>query len=63
MNIDTGKIDDTVLALPPPTLHDGNRAWKSHTWDAMNRLHEKGLISDPVSRAKPVMLAERGLEE
>ncbi|MBI3526581.1 MAG: hypothetical protein HY067_01280 [Betaproteobacteria bacterium] len=63
MNIDTGKIDETVLALLYLTLHDGNRAWKSYDWDAMNRLHEKGLISDPVSKAKSVTLTERGLKE
>lgn len=63
MNIDTAKIDQTVLALLYLTLHDGNRAWKSHDWDAMNRLHEKGLISDPVSKAKSVALTENGLRE
>ena len=25
------------------------RTWKSFDWDAMERLHRKGLISDPVS--------------
>ena len=63
MNIDTAKIDETVLALLYLTLHDGNRAWKSYDWDAMNRLHEKGLISDPVSKAKSVALTENGLQE
>jgi Domain of unknown function (DUF6429) len=63
MNIDTGRIDETVLALLYLTLHDGNRAWKSHDWDAMNRLHEKGLISDPASKAKSVALTECGLKE
>jgi hypothetical protein len=63
MNIDTGKIDEAILALLYLTLHDGNRAWKSHDWDAMNRLHEKGLISDPASKAKSVALTERGLRE
>jgi hypothetical protein len=29
----------------------------------MNRLHEKGLISDPVGKAKSVMLTEQGLKE
>lgn len=63
MNIDTAKIDETVLALLYLTLHDGNRAWKSYDWDAMNQLHEKGLISDPVSKAKSVALTENGLQE
>jgi hypothetical protein len=63
MNIDTAKIDQTVLALLYLTFHDGTRAWKSHDWDAMNRLHEKGLISDPVRKAKSVALTENGLRE
>ena len=63
MKIDTEKIDDAVLALLYLTLHDGARAWKGHDWDAMNRLHEKGLISDPVGKTKSVILSERGLAE
>jgi hypothetical protein len=63
MQIDTDKIDEAVLALPFLTLHDGARAWKSFDWDTMNRLHENGLISDPVGKAKSVSLSERGLKE
>ena len=29
----------------------------------MNRLHEKGFISDPVGRAKSVVFTEEGLRE
>ena len=29
----------------------------------MDRLHAKGLISDPVGRAKSVVLTDEGLEE
>lgn len=63
MQIDIGKIDEAVLALLYLTLHDGVRAWKSFDWDTMNRLHEKGFISDPIERAKSVLLSERGLKE
>ena len=63
MDIDTEKIDDAVLALLYLTLHEGNRAWKGLDWDAMNRLHEKGFISNPVSKTKSVVLSERGLAE
>jgi hypothetical protein len=52
--IDTGKIDEAVLALLHLTLHDGVRPWKSFDWDTMNRLHEKGFISDPIGKAKSV---------
>jgi hypothetical protein len=63
MEIDTDMIDDAVLALLYLTLHDGSRAWKSFDWDAMNRLHEKGFISNPVGKAKSVVLTERGRQE
>jgi hypothetical protein len=43
-------------------LHDGARAWKGFDWDAMDRLHRAGLISDPRGRAKSVVFTEAGLE-
>lgn len=65
MNHDTDKIDEAVLALLYLGLHDvdpfSGRCWKSFDWDAMNRLHEKGLISDPKSKAKSVLLDSAGL--
>jgi hypothetical protein len=63
MQIDTDKIDEAVLALLYLTLHDRVRAWKSFDWDTMNRLHERGFISDPIGKAKSVSLSERGLKE
>jgi hypothetical protein len=54
MEVDNDKIDEAVLALLYLTLHDGARAWKSFDWDAMNRLHEKGYIMNPVGKAKSV---------
>ena len=62
MEIDTDKIDDAVLALLQLTLHDGYRAWKGHDWDVLGRLHEKGMIGDPVGKAKSVSLTAEGLE-
>jgi hypothetical protein len=61
MEIDTEKIDETVLALLYLTLHDGTRAWKGFDWDTLNRLHAKGLITDPVDKAKSVVLTNEGL--
>jgi hypothetical protein len=54
MEIDTEKIGEAVLALLYLTLHDGSRAWTSLDWDAMNRLHEKGFMSNPVGKVKSV---------
>ena len=30
-------------------------------WDSLNRLHERGMISNPRSRSKSVLLSEEGL--
>ncbi len=61
MGIDTEKIDDVVLALLWLTLHDERRAWKGFDWDTMGRLHQKGMIADPVNKAKSVVLTDEGL--
>ena len=63
MAIDTDKIDETVLALLQLTLHDGARAWKGHDWEVLVRLHRKGMIENPVGKAKSVVLTDRGLAE
>jgi hypothetical protein len=61
MELDTDKIDDAVMALLLLGLHDGDRAWKGFDWDAMHRLHERGLISDPRGKTKSVVFTEEGL--
>ena len=65
MDYDADKIDDAVLALLVLTVHQedefGARAWKGHDWEVLNRLHEKGFISDPVSKAKSVVVTPEGL--
>jgi hypothetical protein len=63
MRSNQDKIDEMVLALlfmTSFTEHGVTRAWKSHDWTAMNRLHEKGLIADPKSSAKSVALSKEG---
>jgi hypothetical protein len=62
MDLDTNKIDDAILALLYLGLHDGARAWKGFDWDAMDRLHEKGYITDPHGKAKSVVFNEEGYE-
>ncbi|KQP07481.1 DUF6429 family protein [Methylobacterium sp. Leaf93] len=65
MDIDEEKIDAAVpvLALLRLTLHDERRAWKGFDWNAMERLHRKGMISDPASKAKSVVLTDEGLRQ
>jgi hypothetical protein len=62
MELDDAKVDDAVLALLYLGLHDEARAWKGFDWEAMNRLHEKGFISDPRSKAKSVVFSEAGMQ-
>jgi hypothetical protein len=63
MEIDRDKIDEAVLALLWLTLHDERRAWKGFDWDVLERLHARGLIADPVNKAKSVILTDEGLRQ
>ncbi|GAA5133671.1 DUF6429 family protein [Thalassotalea piscium] len=63
MDIDEDKIDEAALALMYLTLHDHFRAWKQIDWEVTNRLHAKGLICDPVGKAKSVVLTDEGLKK
>ena len=63
MEIDRDRIDDVVLALLYLGRHEGIRTWKSFDWVAMERLHTKGLISDPVGKAKSVVFTDEGLRQ
>jgi len=58
----TDKIDDAALALLYLTLHDGCRAWKGMDWDVLGRLHDKGMIDNPVGKVKSVVFTQEGLE-
>jgi hypothetical protein len=63
MELDTDKIDQAALALLALGRHEGYRVWKSFDWEVMGRLHAKGYIADPVSKAKSVVLTEDGARE
>ena len=49
-----------VLALMAFEIHDGGRAWKGFPWEVLAHLHERGLISDPQTKARSVVLTEAG---
>jgi hypothetical protein len=62
---DADKIDEYTLALLYLGTHNrqegfGARAGKGFDWDTMNRLYEKGYITNPVGKAKSVGLTEEG---
>ena len=64
LQFDEEKVDEIRLALRWLTSFKdpaaGFRAWKGHDWDTMERLHAKGLISDPKSKTKSVVLSDEG---
>jgi hypothetical protein len=62
MALNTDKIDDTALALLYLTLHDDDRAWKGMDWGVLGRLHDKGMIDNPVGKVKSVVFTPAGLE-
>lgn len=67
MKIDQEKLDEIVLALLfqnswMEKIGQVNvfQAWKSLDWDALARLHEKGLISNPKGKAKSIVMTGEG---
>ena len=65
MECNKDKVDEATLALMwlvTQTDKYGSRAWKSFDWATLDRLHEKGLISDPKRKTKSVVLSEEAVE-
>ena len=63
MNYDRDKVDEMVLALLAlRMMKDGSevRAWKGHDWEALDRLHARGYISDPKKKARSIAFSEEG---
>jgi hypothetical protein len=63
MDYDKEKVDEMTLALLYLVMssdQNGTRAWKGFDWETMDRLHEKGYISNPKSKAKSVVVSEEG---
>lgn len=65
MEYNTEKVDEVTLAL----LHlvtfkvgPGYSAWKGFDWETMNRLHEKGYISNPKSKTKSVGISKEAVK-
>jgi hypothetical protein len=60
---DQDKVDEVVLALMQLTLCDTHRAWKGFDWATLDRLYAKGLIGNPKSKARSVVLTDEGLAQ
>ena len=68
MDYDKDKVDELTLALLYLVTHDrqeglGARAWKGFDWGTMDRLYEKGFITNPASKAKSVNMTENGYKK
>ena len=64
IDYDENKVDEAVFALlylASFVQGEVARAWKSHDWDALDRLHVKDLISDPRTKAKSVLFSKEGM--
>ncbi len=61
--IDTDRIDEAVLALLWLNFSATGTAWKGFDWITMDRLHERGLISDPVGKARSIEMTPEGRRE
>jgi hypothetical protein len=64
-DIDYDKVDEMTLAIMYLVTWEriadhGSRAWKGFDWSTLERLHKKGFIFDPQSKAKSVALTEDG---
>jgi len=65
MEYNKEKVDEMTLALLYLNIfeeHDWKRTWKSYDWDTLDRLYNKGYISNPKSKSKSIVLTEEGAE-
>lgn len=63
MEYDQDKVDDMLLALlylTSSTDQYGTRTWKGLNTEILNRLYEKGFLSDPNEKSPTMTLSEEG---
>ena len=58
--MDKTKFDEIVLAMLWHNQQVSGSAWKGFDWDATGRLFRAGLISNPQSNRKSVILSADG---
>jgi hypothetical protein len=65
MEYDKEKVDELTLALMyvvSSTDKFGTRSWKGFDWDTLDRLHQKGYIGQPKSKALSVAVTDEGVK-
>ena len=66
MKYNESRVDEMVLALMHLTTFketSGYRTWKSHDWEVLDRLHQKGFIGNPKSKVRSVDLSGEGRQK
>jgi hypothetical protein len=67
MSVDWDKVDEAALALMHLTTSVERsgvaRTWKGYDWDVLDRMFERGWISDPETKAKSVVVYEEALQK
>ena len=61
--VDWESVDRAALAIMLLGLHEGWRTWKGFDWEVLDRLYQKGFITNPKSKAKSVAFTEHGITE
>ena len=62
MKYDPSKLDEIVMALLYISSFQDGRVWKGYDWNILERLHEKGLITNPVGKSKSFFLTAEGMK-
>ncbi len=63
---DKEKVDEFALALMHLSTFEGElglKAWKNLDLGILTRLHEKGLISNPITSSKSVAISKEASEQ
>jgi hypothetical protein len=63
---DKDKVDEFALALLHLSTFEGElglKAWKNLDLGILTRLHEKGLISNPITSSKSVAISKEAAEQ
>jgi hypothetical protein len=60
--VDPELLDDAVPAILYYNEATADGAWKSLPWEATDRLHKKGYISDPAKARKSVDIHQEGYD-
>ena len=66
MQYDKDKVDEMTLALLYLVMsrdREGGRAWKGIEGDTLDRLHQKGWISDPRGKGPTVGVSAEGMQK